>query len=177
MRLRISILSVCLGAFLAVAEPALAEIDVTARVDGAPTDEIAALIEQSLALTRDDEAVADAIALERLVAVDRDSIRSILRSRAYYGGTVRAETVVDDGAARIVFSIDPGPPYLLEDVVFDYVGVDDPRLPRDIERFGLHAGMVAKAEPLKELSGRLVAALRDLGYPDPQIESQRFVSD
>lgn len=163
--------------FAAALMPAYAELDVTVDIKGAPDATIQNLAEESLSLTREEEPVGDQIALERLTAIDRETLRTILRSFGFYAADVKSNFEIKAEDAQVTFFLSPGPAFMLADIEFIYPGNADERLPHDIEDFGLHAGMIAKAEPLKAIAGKITTKLRALGYPDPKIISQQFVSD
>ncbi|MCR9257241.1 MAG: BamA/TamA family outer membrane protein [Alphaproteobacteria bacterium] len=152
-------------------------MEVEVKLSGLPSKDLEALAEESLLLMRDDEPVDDRIAVERLAALDRGMLRKLLESRAYYGADISVTTTFSENAAVLAFDVSPGNPYLLADISFDYGANTDDRLPYDIEAFDLYSGMTAKAAPLKELSGRLVRRLQELGYPEARIVRTRFISN
>jgi translocation and assembly module TamA len=81
--------------------PPETQLDYRAAVTGAPTEEIQALMEQSLSIFRQQEEGAPSPAfLRRRAESDIETAQKILRSRGYYSAEIDYDVTIPEGATR-----------------------------------------------------------------------------
>ncbi|MEM6973172.1 MAG: BamA/TamA family outer membrane protein [Pseudomonadota bacterium] len=169
-------------------EPPETTVTYTPEVIGAPTPEIDALLQGSLAIYRRQENGAQSIAfLRRRAEGDIAIARRILASFGYFRPSVAVEieetsaeeapanevsgetpedgeTVLTEAVARVV--IDPGAAFQLARHSFALTGFE-PGAPPAIgpaEAYGSPIGMTAEAAPILAAEGRALAAIREQGF-------------
>lgn len=147
-------------------------------VGDAPKELMDQLREVSQLIALRERPPATVAALRRRVRDDVERLTAVLRSQSYFGGKIESE--VADGAppARVTLTVEPGMEYLLESYSIEYRPEDPgPGAPQDAEDLGLHIGMRARAEPIKQAEDRLVRRLGRHGYPYARITGRRYLVD
>ncbi len=149
-------------------------------LEGAPSEEIAALAEESLATYRYRAEDASSIAfLRRRAEGDLPTLDKILRSRGYYSGDVEA-AVEETGleTAQVTFIIEPGPAYTLSRHVLtvDHEGdVAPPAL--DAAELGSPVGEQAEAAAIAAAESAAVARLKRRGFAYARFVDRGGVAD
>ena len=149
-------------------------------LEGAPSDEIATLAEESLAAYRYREEDAPSLAfLRRRAEGDIPTLMKILRSRGYYSATVEAR-VEETGpeAAEVIFTVEPGPAYTLTRhafVVEHAGGIAPPEL--DAGELGSPVGAQAEAAGIAAAENAAVARLRRRGFAYAEFLDRSGVAD
>lgn len=158
------------------------ETTVTYEVvlEGAPSEEIAALAEESLAAWRFREDGAASLAfLRRRAEGDVETLNRILRSRGYYAAEVEAR-VEETGpeTARLTFAVEPGPAYTLErhEFVVSHAGEVAPP-PLDAARFGSPVGGQALAAEIAAAESAAVAFLKRRGFAYAGFDDRSGLAD
>ncbi len=170
------------------ADPAT-RLDYTVEIEGAPGPaggEIASLIEQSVALTREQDTGAASVAfLRRRAEGDEATVQTILRSYGYYAAEVRsevepppegAEPGARQGVARLV--IEPGPQFTLAEHRLRLVETGETAPgPLDAAALGSPVGGPAVASAILAAEQAAVAKLRREGRPYASFEGRDAVAD
>ncbi|MEM1343683.1 MAG: autotransporter assembly complex family protein [Pseudomonadota bacterium] len=155
------------------------------EIEGAPSEDIAALIQASLALTRRQERGAQSLAfLRRRARDDVQTVQKILRSRGYYEGEVEVEIdprgldgepPPEDATALARLVIEPGRQFTLARHAFR-LG-ESTATPPDAAALGSPVGGPAEAAPITEAETAAVTALRRSGYPYAEQAGRDAVAD
>ncbi|MGE4220168.1 MAG: autotransporter assembly complex family protein [Alphaproteobacteria bacterium] len=149
----------------------------TVRMEGADDLE-GRLREVSLAQRLIDEPPPSRTALVRRADTDLERFVQVLRSEGYYDGTARQDIRETEDGAELVFTIDSGPAYVLEEVLIaEGEGASRPATDETLERLNLEIGQVAAAQPVLSAEGGLRMSYREAGYPFAEIASRRTVID
>jgi translocation and assembly module TamA len=169
-----------------VAEPAEAgaEAPVVRYVtsfQGIEGTELAGLIEEnSAALADQDRPPPNDLALRRRATRDVETLLRVLRSQGHYRGTVSwalFPAAEAGGAKRLVFTIVPGPRYLLRSIRIDRLdGEPPPELPSP-RRLGLREGAPATAQSILDAEAELLRQVRSQGYALATIGPREAIVD
>ena len=117
-------------------------------------------------------------ALARRAETDLERFVQVLRSLGYYDGTVSQAIREAPDGAELVFTVDPGPAYVLEEVLIaEGEGVPRPVTDETLERLDLEIGQVASAQPVLSAEGALRQSYREAGHPFAEIASRRTIID
>jgi translocation and assembly module TamA len=111
--------------------------------------------------------------LRRRAEEDSERLRRALRSLGYYGGTVHLELDLNSSPARLRFTLQPGPAYLIGDVTVTAAGsaATPPSLP-DPSEIGLPLGGRFEERLVDDARDRLVEWFRGAGYVSPEVRPQ-----
>ncbi len=155
----------------------LYEADLEELEDESLAETLAA---SSLLLTRQDEPPDDASGLLRRGRGDRERLSKVLRAFGYYDGSVAITiagtdlesadartqlTATDSGPVALTIAVEPGERYVIGDVVVDWANGQPDGLSDLPEILELSEGQPAEAAGIYAARDRLVARLRELGYP------------
>lgn len=176
-------------------------IDYDVRLEGAPGEQIASLMEQSLTLfRRQSEGAQSEAFLRRRGRQDIETAQRILRSFGYYeadvqvevepAGTVRATAQGTDGDGRpgtpatgtpqatAVVIIVPRRQFTLASQTLSFTNTgDDPPEPLDAAALGAPVGGPAEARPITEAERAAVSLLRTRGRPFAEFTGRDAVAD
>lgn len=132
-------------------------------------------LSDTLALAED--GVASVAQLQRRVEKDRDLFRNYLRSRGHYASTVTYRIDAETDPIVVVFGVEAGPLYLLEEAEIQAPGVDPPVLQRLAEALEtlLPEGSAAHAERIVEADKEILELLGQNGYPLARIDQRRVI--
>ena len=136
-------------------------------LEGAPSEEVTALAEESLAVYRyRDEDAASLAFLRRRAEGDIETLGKILSSRGYYSAEVEAAVEeTGEDTAEVTFTIEPGPAFTLarHELAVTHEGdVAPPEL--DAGDLGSPVGEQARAAAIAAAEGAAVARLRRKGF-------------
>lgn len=160
-------------------------LDYEVELTGAPSEEIDALLRESLALFRRQEGGAPSRAFLRRRALDDiPTAQRILRSFGYFASDAAIEISElppeGDGPPRALarFAIEPGRPYILASHGFRLVedGGTAPA-PLDAAALGSPVGEVARAGPILDAEGAGVALLLATGRPYARLQGRSALAD
>jgi len=114
--------------------------------------------------------------LKRRVQEDIPKLITALKSRGFYAAKVEFE-IKEEEPLQVIFTIDPGSPYLLNAVDIQISGdqVDDKLKLPDTEQLGLKIGGIAESKPLLEARNTLIRWFKNQGYPFPEIERPKLL--
>lgn len=164
------------------AEPPVVRYETSFEgLEAAEFTELAELVEQnSSALAEQDRPPPNDLALRRRASSDVEALQRVLRSQAYYRGSVRWEirpASVSGQPKQLVFTIVPGPRYLLRSIRIDRLdGEPPPELPSP-RRLGLREGAPATAQSILDAEAELLRLVRNEGYALAQIGPREAVVD
>ncbi|MCI4661790.1 MAG: BamA/TamA family outer membrane protein [Neomegalonema sp.] len=165
---------------------------------GAPSDEIAALAEQSLSLWRRQEDGAQSVALlRRRAEADIEILQKILRSEGYFQARVEREVIAPQeaapqseasananpqservtGKARAILRIDPGPAFTLVAHEFRIEGEAPAAALPEPSALGAPVGARAQAAPILAAESEAQSFLRNNGQPWARSTGRRSVAD
>ncbi|MEM9781876.1 MAG: BamA/TamA family outer membrane protein [Pseudomonadota bacterium] len=160
-------------------EAAETTVEYEAAVEGAPSEDIQALLESSLAIFRRQENGAQSIAfLRRRAESDVAIAQRILASFGYFrpSVSVRVEEVAppegevpDEDAlmeATATLIIEPGTAFTLERQTLTLIGFEPGPSPvlGPAEAYGAPIGMTAEAAPILAAESRALQAIREQGF-------------
>ena len=165
------------------------EIDYEVTLEGAPSEDIAALLEDSLSIFRLSEGGAPSPAfLTRRLEADRDVVQTILKSEGYYTGEYAYEISspvpeegqtepAEDAPWSAIVRVEPGPAFTLtsHELVFTQPAEMAPDL--DAVKLGSPVGEVARAEGIVGAEANAVESLRNAGYPYAKGGGRRAIAD
>ncbi|MFN3615927.1 MAG: autotransporter assembly complex protein TamA [Rubrimonas sp.] len=163
-------------------EPPATELDYTVELQGAPNDEIDALLRESLGVFRRQDEGAQSVAfLRRRAQQDVETAQRILRSFGYFRSELRYQVTppeVEGGPAQVALTLDPGPPFILERHGFVYLddGGVPPRAPEPAA-LGSPVGRAAAATPILNAESAAVTLLRNAGRPYAAARGRDAVAD
>lgn len=163
-------------------------VDYAPELVGAPSEEIAEMLRESLSLWRRQEEGAPSLALLRGIArQDEETAKTVLRSYGYYGAEIRTEVeapeaeeepgAVSGAVARVI--VEPGEPFVLETHRLEMEDVPPGReVPQlDAARLGSPVGGPAAASGILAAERAAVSRLRRRGRPWAEIRNRRAVID
>lgn len=162
------------------------QIDYEVDLSGAPTEEIEALLETSLAVYRRQDDGAQSLAfLRRRAEADAPTVQKILRSFGYYEAQARIEVdgADDDGdgepdraVVRVV--VEPGRAYELasHEIVATEAG-ETPVPPLDAQALGSPIGKTAVARAILDAETAAVTSLRQNGRPYAERKGREATAD
>ncbi|GMG81355.1 autotransporter assembly complex family protein [Paralimibaculum aggregatum] len=181
--------------FALFSEPETA-LDYEVVVTGAPSEEIADLMERSLALYRQQEKGANSAAfLRRRAEGDIETAQKILRSRGYYQAEIETRIEVDETPppppgdadpdaeppkmrATAHFEIAPGPQLTLAEHRMQLIDTGGtPPEPLSAAALGSPVGGPALAAGIVGAEGAAVTRLRNAGRPYAQFRDRDAVAD
>lgn len=144
--------------------------------DSALADFEANLREISLSVTLIDEPPKTQPGLKRRAEQDVERIFKLLRSRGHYDASVSFRILTDadlNTTHRVVFEFDPGPIYLIEEVLV----VEDDRAPvpaseEVLKQLGLDLGAPATAQSIISAQTALERFFRRAGRPIAKVEKR-----
>ncbi|GAB4516637.1 MAG: autotransporter assembly complex family protein [Amphiplicatus sp.] len=145
--------------------------------EGAPNG-LADKLRMTSALAAGKRAYPTAAALRRAAREDLKAIENALEAAGYYAGSARFD-VVDgaDDVRRVVFTIEPGPKFRIEDYRIVYEDAGDEGRPADLSALGLKGDGAADGASLKALQERFLSGLWDRGFPAARIVSRHVEAD
>lgn len=155
-------------------------------LEGAPSDAVSTLAEESLSSYRLRRDGAPSLAfLRRRADADLPVLLKILRSRGYYSATAEArveEVKPEDGKepseGRITFTIEPGPAYILigHRLLVEHDGpVAPPAL--DAAKLGSPIGKQAEAAKIAAAESAATAKLAKSGFPYAEFTGRKGLAD
>ncbi len=118
-------------------------------------------------------------ALRRRTATDVDTLRSVLRSEGYYGGTVEAATDEAADPVAIRLTVSPGPQYRVQSFDISYVGdrADSETLPVDAGPLGYVPDMPGRGVDIVAITDKLLEVLGQTGRPKAAVVDRKAVVD
>jgi len=170
------------GADAVTFERPATHVDYAVTLEGAPSDEVDALLRQMQALFRRREDGAQSVPFLRARArSDVDVARRVLRSAGYFDPTIETDVAgppEPEAPAQATVRIDPGPLFTLarHDILLARPD-DDPLPPLDAAGLGSPVGGPAAAGPILAAEGAALRALRRNGRPYAQAGGRTAVAD
>lgn len=169
------------GAPLTFEKPETA-LDYDVALDGAPSDEIDALLRESLAVFRRQKDGAQSAAfLRRRARDDVTAVRRILRAFGYYEADAEvavAPPQTEGGKAQVAVTVIPGRPFTL--AAHRFVLSEDggtPPAALDARALGSPVGAIAAARPILDAETAAVIRLRNTGRPYAEARGRDAVAD
>lgn len=147
------------------------------RIEGVLDETLrAALTEISQSKMNQGDTVS-ALHLRRRAQRDEERFLTRLRSEGYYGAEIEIEILEEPPPYQLIFRVETGPQYRIG--VVDVVWTDTSDGPAKPEpgALGLPLGSSAKAKPVLDAELRLIALLKDEGYPLARAEEREVVVD
>lgn len=170
-----------IGDFVDFERPAT-ELDYAIELEGAPSEEIDALMRESLGVFRRQDDGAQSVAfLRRRAQEDAAIAQRIMRSFGYFQSDLRYRVTppeTEGGPALVELTLEPGPPFILDRHGFVFLedgGV--PPDPLDAASFGSPVGRAAAATPILGAEAAAVARLRNTGRPYAVARGRDSVAD
>lgn len=165
------------------------EITYDVSLEGAPSEEIAALLESSLSIFRLQEGGAPSPSfLTRRMESDRAIAQTILQSEGYFSGEYDykvsppapeegQEAAAEDAPWTAIVRIEPGPEFTLlsHELILTEPADNAPEL--DAAKFGSPVGATARAENIIGAEVVAVARLQNSGYPYAEAGGRRAIAD
>lgn len=172
-----------------VAENLQNPIPYSVRIEGVEQEDerlLAQLQEVSNALRLQERPTGSRAGLTRRAEDDEERFQTVLRSFGFYEAdisfSIKKAGADKPGALSLVYKIDPGPVYLLADVLVEHVGDAADTEPRPLRQAELDAaelqiGMPAKADPILLAEQQVVEMVRKKGYPLVRAKKRKVVAD
>jgi translocation and assembly module TamA len=167
------------GVLLVVAGSAPAQFAYEARIEGVVDPEFALLLEAvAKSLVLGDDPPASLLHLRRRADRDVERFLDVFHSRGFYGAEVSLDVNRQVSPIEIVFSAVPGAQYHYGSITLEGFGQpEDEEYTSARDALGLTDGDPALAEPITAANGKLIAYLRNHGYPAPKIAKRDVVVD
>ncbi len=167
------------GAPIEFERPATA-VDYAVELTGAPTEEIEALLRQSLNLyRRQEDGAASPAFLRRRALDDVDTARRVLRAFGYYEADATVEVAEGpEGAPLVRFAVEPGRAFTLAAHRFTMTeGGATPAPAPDAAALGSPVGGRAAAQAILDAEALAVVRLRNAGRPYARNDGREAVAD
>lgn len=154
------------------------DLNYNVKINGAPTESVLELMEQSSRLEQlSDKLPPSFAALRRRAEVDVEGFEKVLRSEGYYANEVDLKIDNKQQPIAITFDITPGPLFRITkfDIQFSE-GEDIPTAPT-LSDLGIEIGMPARSEPVVDAGTQIVVDLANRGFPDATVAKQDAIVD
>jgi len=117
--------------------------------------------------------------LDRRIERDLSALRQALRSHGFFQGEITADIDKKKDPARVIFTIQPGTPFLLSSVAIrPRVEMPEFRFqPPEASELGLALHKPFKAESVVRAQERLLLFLGRKGFPFPKVTARRVIAD
>ncbi len=124
-----------------------------------------------------EDGAASVAQIQRRVEKDQELFRTYLRSRGHYASAVTYRIDAEADPILVVFGVEDGPLYLLEEAEIQAPGVEPPLLQRLAELVGtlLPEGSAAHAQRIVETDKEILELLGQNGYPLARIDQRRVI--
>lgn len=162
------------GSRAAFAQPVRYEVRFDDTVDGRWRGPLRALSDTAALAANGAVSLAQ---LKRRAEKDQDLFRTYLRSRGHYAGTVSYRIDEKADPVAVIFTVDPGPLYLLEEAEIETPGVEPDifqKLAEAVQTL-LPEGSAALAERIVQTDKEILELLSQNGYPLARIEQRRVI--
>ncbi len=147
-------------------------------INGAPTDEVLDLLEQSSRLEQlSDKLPPSEAALRRRADVDVEGFKKVLRSEGYYAGDVKYTLDKKQEPIAISYDITPGPQFRITKFEIKFTEGADIPVPPALSDLGIEIGMPARSEPIVNAGTQTIVDLGYRGFPGATIEKQDAIVD
>ncbi|MFC4272511.1 autotransporter assembly complex family protein [Sneathiella chungangensis] len=147
-------------------------------INGAPTDEVLDLLEQSSRLEQlSDKLPPSEAALRRRADVDVEGFKKVLRSEGYYAGDVKYTLDKKQEPIAISYDITPGPLFRITKFEIKFTEGADIPVPPALSDLGIEIGMPARSEPIVNAGTQTIVDLGYRGFPGATIEKQDAIVD
>ncbi|MCR9212212.1 MAG: autotransporter assembly complex protein TamA [Proteobacteria bacterium] len=148
------------------------------KIEGAPNDDVAELLEQSSRLEQlNDTPPTSKAGLRRRIQDDVEGFNKVLRSEGYYNNKVEFELDDTEIPAKITFNITAGTLFRISkfEIVFTKARLEPE--PLDMEAVGIKIGMPARSEDIISAQRLALTDLSNTGYPAAKLADQSVVVD
>ncbi len=164
-------------------------IEYEAALEGAPDEDIEALLVESLSIFRLSEGGAPSPSfLTRRLQTDESLVQTILKSEGYYDAGYDYEVIAPvakegeaeppkDAPWRAVARVEPGAPFTLASHTISLTEPAEGAPDLDAAKLGSPVGGRARAEEIVGAEAAAVALLRNRGYPYAEAAGRRAVAD
>lgn len=159
---------------VAVAPSARAD-EPLVKVEGLRDNQLRERIEQAVGDAR--SRPRDRLEAKRRAEEATEAASLVLRSEGYYDFTIAPDAVGDP--PRAVLKIDPGPRFALASPAIEWQGAppDANAIAAVTRAMALMAGQPGRAPDVVAAEGRIVGALKSLGYADAEARPRRVTAD
>ncbi len=161
-------------------ENALSSYEVSIHLHGDKNSELKDLLESvSTTVTDVDRPPPTLTLLGAIAESDIGKMEKVLRSESFYAGTVKFNFKENEDPLRLIFSINTGDQFLLNDITITITGSTLPSdiTPPDEEDTGLKKGARGTSKSIIAGGDRLLVHLRRQGYPFAKMAARRVVVD
>ncbi|WP_421862117.1 autotransporter assembly complex protein TamA [Parvibaculum sp.] len=160
-------------------------IEFSTRIAGRRIpDYVRDLMENAQSLAPDaDEGVpppATLAQLRRRAEEDADAMKEVLRSEAYYNGSVSSSVRQGEGGGfEVVYLVVMGPRTMIRNFIMQYSGHPDggPGLVESASELGLQPDRAATAGRVIDFTQKAITHLHNNGYPDAKLDRRRVIVD
>ncbi|HEU0222592.1 MAG TPA: POTRA domain-containing protein, partial [Paracoccaceae bacterium] len=152
--------------------------DYEVVLEGAPSEDVAELAEESLSVYRlQDEGAQSRAFLRRRAEGDLPTIVKILHSRGFFDGTATVDlSPLEAEEIVVTFRLKPGEAYRLTTHRFA-LAPSEPTPPLDPAALGSPVGRAAEAAPIVAAEDAAVGALRRAGFAYAAFEGREALAD
>ena len=147
-------------------------------LEGAPDDDLAKLLTSiALTFTKRDQPPANLWILQRRIDGDLTLFGKALDSEGYFKAKVKAHIEEDRKPYRVIFKLDPGPPFLLDKLKIVPIPENEADVLPGVKELGLIKGDRYRAETILEAEKKLLKIVGREGFPFPAVKERRIVAD
>jgi translocation and assembly module TamA len=149
-------------------------------INGAPDDDALALLQKvSQCESLKNDPPPSAFLLKGRIDEDVKSFEKVFNSLGFYAAKTSAEVKTDVAPARIIFTVDPGPQFLLSKVVFKLPEGETNRNiafpdPKDL---GLTLQAPARAKDILAAQDKLAEHFKQAGYPFAKVADRKVTAN
>ncbi|MFH1488927.1 MAG: autotransporter assembly complex family protein [Pseudomonadota bacterium] len=155
-------------------------LDYQVSIQGMIDPELKGLLERvSETVTIKDRPPASLNLLKRRVAKDIPLMIQALRSQGFYGAGVESKIETEAVPVKVLFMINPGPPYTLKffDVRFSGDASFKGKGTEDLGQMGMKLGEPVKGKSVLDARDRITGRLQREGFPFPKVKEQKVIVD
>lgn len=159
-------------------ETAEPDLNYDVKINGAPTDSVLELMEQSSRLEQlEDKLPPSFAALRRRAETDVEGFKKVLRSEGYYANEVVLKIDNKQQPIAITFDITPGPLFRITKFDIHFAkGKDIPAAPT-LSAIDIEIGMAARSEPVVNAGTQIIVDLANRGFPNATVAKQDAIVD
>jgi|TARA_R100000322_G_scaffold153388_3_gene111644 translocation and assembly module TamA len=160
-------------------------IEFSTRIAGRRIpDYVRALMENAQGLTPDAKdgvpPPATLAQLRRRAEEDAEAMKEVLRSEAYYNGSVSSSVRQREGGGfEVVYLVVMGPRTMIRNFTMQYSGhrQGGPGLVESASELGLKPGRAATAQRVIDFTQKAITHLHNNGYPNAKLDRRRVIVD
>ncbi len=142
-------------------------------------DLLALLNKVSQCVQLKDKPPASAFLLRNRIEDDKAAFQKVFNSKGLFAGTVQVEVKLESSPAKVVFTVDTGPQFLLKSVAFKLpAGEENRRVEHPSpEYLGLKMDQAFTAKEILAAQEKIVQFYGEHGFPHAKVEDRKVVAN